>query len=90
MLPYLRDQRDWVYSLETEIFFYWVSIWDRDQDFFLVVSTTRLRFFFQSLNFETEIETSFFKSRDRDIDRHWSQNQDRDFSIHLAYFKSLS
>ena len=41
---------------------------DRDRDFFLVVSTTRLRprLFSQSLNFEIEIETFFVKSQDRD------------------------
>ena len=37
------------------------QFWDRDPDFFLVISTTRVRprLFFQSLNFETEIETFF-------------------------------
>ena len=41
---------------------------DRDRDFFLVVSTTRLRprLFSQSLNFEIETETFFVKSQDRD------------------------
>ena len=70
---------------------------DRDWDFFLVVSTTRLRprLFFQSLNFETEIETFFFKFRDRDWDWdcHWSQNRDRDwdfFEILVHLWNSLS
>ena len=45
-----RDQRDWVYSLETEI-----------KIFFYLVSILRLRLLSCSLNYETETEIFFFK-----------------------------
>ena len=80
-----RDQRDWVYSLkpEIEIYLYWVSILTPRR--FSCSLNNETETFFQSLNFETEIETFFFKSRDRDLDCHWSQNRDQD----QDFFKTL-
>ena len=56
-----RDQRDWVDSLETEIFLHWVSILrPRPRLFSCSLNyKSETETFFQSLNFETEIETFF-------------------------------
>ena len=55
-----RDQRDWIYSLETEIkiFFYWVSIM-RPRLFSCSLNyETETEIFFQCLNFETKTKTA--------------------------------